>query len=497
MKSVNARGGHGKKPSLSRTLWRSVETLPSREQIERLVAREVARAERNGLHFSLALFRVKRGGRLGLNEKRLALTLLRRTRLTDEVGWFDEEHLCALLPDTSAQGAQIFADAVCDLVARKGPRPICVVYSFPLDWMTTDEQSDGQSGSNGNGHNGHRAADIKPNLLNTRIGLGDLVSGDVKPVRSGPRHDDRSRNGNGHNGNGHNGNGHNGHGHNGNGHANGNGHSDGNGHANGNGNGHRVTRGHGPEMNRDDDGAVAVLETPVLAVAAVPALEQMPSPRATPAPSATPVKPIADLLIRPTPMWKRVIDVSVACLMLVMLSPILAVAALAIKLTSRGPVIFKQRRAGLGGVPFTIYKFRTMCNDAEAKKKALRAQSEQDGPAFKMARDPRITRVGAFLRKTSIDELPQLFNVLKGDMSLVGPRPLPIDEQNAAETWQQRRLDVTPGLTCIWQITGRSQVTFAEWVRMDVTYMRRRTIFHDVAILLKTVPAVLLRRGAR
>jgi lipopolysaccharide/colanic/teichoic acid biosynthesis glycosyltransferase len=247
-----------------------------------------------------------------------------------------------------------------------------------------------------------------------------------------------------------------------------------------------------------------VLEAPAIsgvATAIAMMAEPIPQLTATLSPALavakTEVKPISDLLIRPTPIWKRVIDVTVASIMLVLLSPLLLAAAAAIRLTSKGPAIFKQRRAGLGGIPFTIYNFRTMCNDAEAKKKALRAQSEQDGPAFKMARDPRITRVGAFLRKTSIDELPQLFNVLKGDMSLVGPRPLPIDEQNAAETWQQRRLDVAPGLTCIWQITGRSTVSFAEWVRMDVTYMRRRTIFHDLAILLKTVPAVLLRRGAR
>ncbi len=129
-----------------------------------------------------------------------------------------------------------------------------------------------------------------------------------------------------------------------------------------------------------------------------------------------------------------------------------------------------------------------MCVDAEAKKQALRARSEQDGPAFKLKHDPRVTGIGRLLRKTSLDELPQLWNVLRGDMSLVGPRPLPVDEQDGAERWQQTRLDVTPGLTCIWQIKGRSTVTFAEWVRMDVSYIRRRTIWHDVKILAQTVP---------
>src|SRR4051812_7877468 len=150
MKLEKASGSGGAKSSLSRTLWRSVESLPSPAQVERLLAREVARAERNGLHFSLVLFRVRRGGRLGLTQKRLALTLLRRIRLTDEVGWFDQEHLCALLPDTASPGAKIFGDAVCDLVARKGPRPISTIYSFPADW---DEQQNGDDDENrpGNG----------------------------------------------------------------------------------------------------------------------------------------------------------------------------------------------------------------------------------------------------------------------------------------------------------------------------------------------------------
>ena len=138
-----------------------------------------------------------------------------------------------------------------------------------------------------------------------------------------------------------------------------------------------------------------------------------------------------------------------------------------------------------------------MTNDAEARKAALRQFSEQDGPAFKLTNDPRLTPVGKFLRETSLDELPQLWNVLKGDMSLVGPRPLPMDESAECAQWQRRRLDVTPGLTCIWQVKGRSKVTFAEWMRMDVNYICRRNIWHDAKILLETIPAVLFRRGAR
>jgi lipopolysaccharide/colanic/teichoic acid biosynthesis glycosyltransferase len=182
---------------------------------------------------------------------------------------------------------------------------------------------------------------------------------------------------------------------------------------------------------------------------------------------------------------------------LLVLSPVMILSALAIKGTSHGPVIFKQRRAGLGGRPFWIYKFRTMTIDAEAKKAALRSISEQDGPAFKLTNDPRITGIGKFLRETSLDELPQLWNVLKGDMSLVGPRPLPMDESAECEQWQRSRLDVTPGLTCIWQVKGRSRVTFDQWMRMDVNYIRSRNFFHDIKILTQTIPAVLLRKGAR
>jgi lipopolysaccharide/colanic/teichoic acid biosynthesis glycosyltransferase len=216
-------------------------------------------------------------------------------------------------------------------------------------------------------------------------------------------------------------------------------------------------------------------------------------------PTASPqgaVQRLEQLLVKRLPIWKRVIDICGALFGIIVASIPMTIAALAIKFTSRGPVVFKQKRAGLGGVPFTIYKFRTMCIDAEAKKDELRKFSEQDGPAFKMKKDPRVTAIGKLLRKTSIDELPQLFNVLKGDMTLVGPRPLPLSEADKCDQWQRRRLDVTPGLTCIWQVKGRSSVTFAEWVRMDVAYIRRRSVVQDISILLQTIPAVLLRKGA-
>ena len=208
-------------------------------------------------------------------------------------------------------------------------------------------------------------------------------------------------------------------------------------------------------------------------------------------------QPLEPWFVRPLPVWKRALDVIGAIFLAVLLSPLLVAAAAAVWLSSPGAIIFRQQRAGLGGRPFMIYKFRTMRVDAEAVKPALRELSEQDGPAFKLHNDPRVTPIGRLLRKSSIDELPQLWNVLKGEMSLVGPRPLPCDESDACTRWQRRRLEVTPGLTCVWQVKGRSRVTFEQWVRMDVAYLTRRTFGGDLKLLLQTVPAVLLRKGAR
>ncbi len=212
--------------------------------------------------------------------------------------------------------------------------------------------------------------------------------------------------------------------------------------------------------------------------------------------AARPALAMEPLFVQHLPLWKRAIDVVGASLGLLLLAPVFAAAALAIKATSRGPAMFCQRRSGLGGKPFTIYKFRTMVVDAEVRKKELLALNEQDGPAFKIKRDPRITFVGRILRTTSVDELPQLWNVLRGDMSLVGPRPLPCNESDGCRGWLRQRLDVTPGLTCIWQISGRSTVSFSDWVRMDVQYIRSRSLGGDVKLLMQTVPAVVSRRGA-
>lgn len=200
------------------------------------------------------------------------------------------------------------------------------------------------------------------------------------------------------------------------------------------------------------------------------------------------------LFSSPYPMWKRALDIVGSSIGLVVASPVIASAAIVIRATSPGPAFFAQERTGYLGKPFRIYKLRTMVQNAEDLKASLREKNERDGPAFKMISDPRITRVGRFLRSTGLDELPQLVNVLVGDMALVGPRPLPTDEHEQCENWHRRRLDTKPGLTCYWQIAKTRKMTFAEWMRLDMRYGRRRSLFLDTKLILKTVSAVFFGR---
>jgi lipopolysaccharide/colanic/teichoic acid biosynthesis glycosyltransferase len=209
------------------------------------------------------------------------------------------------------------------------------------------------------------------------------------------------------------------------------------------------------------------------------------------------VQPAESFFLLCVPLWKRCLDVAGAGTGLVLLSPVLAVAALAVKLTSPGPVLFRQKRSGQGGRPFVIYKLRTMVQGAEKQRNQIAELNERDGPAFKIKADPRVTAVGRVLRATGIDEIPQLWNVLIGDMSLVGPRPLPCEESDACQGWRRRRLEVKPGITCIWQISQRSRVSFDDWVRMDLQYARSRSFLNDVKLMLQTVPAALSGRPAK
>jgi exopolysaccharide biosynthesis polyprenyl glycosylphosphotransferase len=196
-------------------------------------------------------------------------------------------------------------------------------------------------------------------------------------------------------------------------------------------------------------------------------------------------------------MAKRLIDVGGSITLLLLFTPLLLVAALLIKMDSPGPVLFKQERVGLNKRRFQLIKFRTMTDGAEEGQATLEALNEADGPVFKIKNDPRVTNLGRFLRRYSLDELPQLFNVLKGDMSLVGPRPLPVrDVARIAVQWHKRRLSVKPGVTCLWQVNGRSDIGFDQWVQMDLEYIDRWSLLLDLKILMKTIPAVLRGAGA-
>ena len=423
---------------------RSLRDVYQRAQFDAVLHHERNRADRDETEFSLVLIKMRNAD--WRTCCRFARALLRRARSTDELGWYGHGCLCVLLPSTSSPGARCFEASVRRLAEAQEVPVILKVYTYPSQWF---------------------------------------LDSDAKPY-AGPRLHRGHSNGNGHNGNGHNGNGHNGNGHNGNGHAahNGNGH---------NGNGLSLTA-HRPSTNGNGHGRALTAQPlsqqdlmPFVLSGLMEGLEA----------EAVGLEAIESMLARPLPLWKRAIDIAVASMTLLALSPVLLLIAIGIKLSSPGPVFFGQWRAGLGGRPFWIFKFRTMCTDAEALKAKLRKHSEQDGPAFKMKHDPRITRIGRILRTTSLDELPQLWNVVKGDMSLVGPRPLPLDESAACKQWQRRRLDLTPGLTCIWQVKGRSRVTFVEWMRMDLAYARSRSLLHDMKIMFETIPAVLLRKGAR
>lgn len=205
--------------------------------------------------------------------------------------------------------------------------------------------------------------------------------------------------------------------------------------------------------------------------------------------SATPNDEIRLLL-------KRVIDILIAFAALILLAPVMALLALLIRATSPGPAIFRQERCGLNGRRFTFYKFRSMCNNAEEMRQSLEQFNERSSVVFKMRNDPRLTPVGRWLRKFSVDELPQLWNVLRGDMSLVGPRPPLPDEVRNYERWQRRRLRMRPGLTCLWAVSGRDAVDFETWMKLDMQYIDHWSLALDWKIILRTIPRVISGKGA-
>jgi exopolysaccharide biosynthesis polyprenyl glycosylphosphotransferase len=211
------------------------------------------------------------------------------------------------------------------------------------------------------------------------------------------------------------------------------------------------------------------------------------------------------LIYRNTPAisWellaKRLLDILGATILLIITAPIMLLTAILIRATSPGPIIFSQNRSGLHGRPFRMYKFRSMVTNAEQARVELESLNEMTGPVFKVKKDPRVTPIGTWLRRTSVDELPQLWNVVRGEMSLVGPRPLPLYETaNFGDVSQRRRMSVRPGLTCLWQVRGRNQITnFKDWVRLDLEYIDHWSLWLDLEILLRTVPVVLFGWGAK
>lgn len=193
---------------------------------------------------------------------------------------------------------------------------------------------------------------------------------------------------------------------------------------------------------------------------------------------------------------KRLIDIVCSFLGVLVLSPLFIIIAIIIKMTSKGPVFFSQKRVGKNGKEFDMYKFRSMVVNAEELKDKLAAKNEMSGPMFKMKDDPRVTKVGKFIRKTSIDELPQLWNVLKGDMSLVGPRPSLPKEVAQFESWMYKRLEVKPGLTCYWQVSGRNNIDFEDWMKLDIKYVDERSTWIDIKLIFKTAFILLGDKNA-
>lgn len=357
-----------------------------------------------------------------------------RLRISDAIGWFDL-HLAVLLPETKKAGALLVANQLSEISAEHGIQVDSHVAIYPWDdqLVAVTENLNGESYLGGDESKSDRDDD------------NDLHDGDNFQRTDTPHHRFEA-----------------------------------NGQFNNN------------EFNNGNSAMSVAVE-----------VKQLKSAKAVKTTSQTSLSKAVQgtghaiqILNDKTPRWKRAIDIVGAGAGLLMLTPVFAVAAVAIKCTSAGPVFFVQKREGKDGREFGILKFRTMCVNAEAKQAALRKQSEQDGPAFKLKNDPRITFVGKYLRKSCIDELPQLYNVLVGEMSLVGPRPLPVGESKQCTPWQRQRLSVLPGLTCIWQAHGGRDIKFSEWMRMDMEYIRKRSLFYDLRLICETAFIAILHRGS-
>lgn len=390
-----------------------LNSIHSAKAFRSILERERARADRTGQQLSLVIFDLG-----NINEdstvQYLLHLLLRRVRLTDEVGWFDEKKIGTILPATPAEGAWKFAGYISGKVTTAQKHLDCKVYTYPTNVLPHKEEYSEQL---------HFPGPLEK--------VDKVMCEDVSTDRSFAA-----------------------------------------------------------------DGSVGC------AMSIAPNCLEV---------SKRPVEKLESLIVRRLPVWKRTIDIIGAGIGLIFFSPVMFAAAVAIKLTSRGPVIFKQERVGLCGKKFTFFKFRSMYvdNDPVTHEKYVeqfitggksvitdKGLAEDDG-VYKIKDDPRVTPVGKFLRKSSLDELPQFFNVLKGDMSLVGPRPPVPYEYERYDNWHKRRiLEVKPGITGLWQVKGRSSTTFDEMVRLDLRYIKEWSLWLDFKILLQTPRAVFSGKGA-
>ena len=444
----------------------------SREAFQLEVAKEISRSNRRDQQreFSLIHFSVGRKIKPSSLPPAMLESFQQRIRISDTLGWHNS-NLALLLPETDLLGAKLVASDLVQLAERHGLNAEPAVYVYPWDdeliSLSTDvAQSSDDSDSDG-------SSTMLPESTEFADGFERVDSYHAEKFENGrsARADFDS---------------------------NGNGFSIGPSEVPGASAVQVVERAALPSMEEANgiSAATTVVDVPAKAVfkgsqrsSLSPAVEARLS--AVASSMSTSVIPVL-----PTPWWKRTIDILGAGVGLIVLSPILLLAAVAIKVSSPGPILFKQRREGLGGRQFDILKFRTMIVDAEKKQASLRDVSEQDGPAFKLKDDPRVTAIGATLRKSCIDELPQLVNVLVGQMSLVGPRPLPVSESVECAAWQRMRLTVLPGLTCTWQARGGRAVSFDQWMRMDLDYIKNRGFFTDLRLIIETAFIALLQRGS-
>jgi lipopolysaccharide/colanic/teichoic acid biosynthesis glycosyltransferase len=391
------RPGPGASSWLARLLdRRGLDGVLSGRETQARLELEFARADRSDQGLAIVHFHARDKADLSKALRLLAEVLVDRRRLSDAVGTLRPEQICALLPNTSRNGARAFATDVMIRCRQRGPYS----FGYSIEVHQPGRRTGGSGDSNGAFENGaFEKEEVAPPLGGRTSELADTRGG-------------RS----------------------------------------------------------------------VACAAFLPSVEGALLP---------------DAMLVPLPLWKRAMDIVASGALLLLSLPIQIAVVIAIKATSPGPVIYRQKRAGQGGKPFDFYKFRSMYVDADKRKAELLPLNEmRNSPAFKMKDDPRITPVGRWLRRWSIDELPQLWNVLKGDMTLVGPRPPTLDEIPQYEPWQYRRLATKGGLTCIWQVSGRSNIEFLEWVRMDLRYIQRRCLSLDLAILAKTTIVVLSGRGA-